>query len=70
MALVAQLKDTPVAALRLLVSCTWTRTSPARARSRSGHSFWGEASSRQEYYDICGKKDEDSPPSCASSSSA
>ncbi len=23
------------------------------------YSFWGEASSRQEYYDICGKKDED-----------
>jgi nitrite reductase/ring-hydroxylating ferredoxin subunit len=23
------------------------------------YSFWGEASSRQEYYDICGRKDED-----------
>ncbi len=55
---VAELKSTPVAALRRLVDLY---LDPAIASSRKvsvWYSFWGEASSRQEYYDICGKKDD------------
>src|ERR1700728_1756261 len=42
--------------------CWWRRSSisPASPRKLSvWYSFWGEASSRQEYLDICGQKDED-----------
>ena len=56
---VAQLKETPVAALEHLV---WLYFDPDIASPRKvsvWYSFWGEASSRQEYYDICGRKDED-----------
>jgi TetR/AcrR family transcriptional repressor of bet genes len=55
---VSRLKDKPVAALRLLVQLY---LDPALASPRKvsvWYAFWGEASSRQEYYDICGQKDE------------
>ena len=55
---VAELKDTPVAALRRMVDL-YLDPGIASARKVSvWYSFWGEASSRQEYYDICGQKDE------------
>ena len=55
---VAVLQDTPVVALRRMVELY---LDPAIASARKvsvWYSFWGEASSRQEYYDICGQKDE------------
>lgn len=55
---VAQLKNRPVLALESLVRLY---LDPAIASTRKvsvWYSFWGEASSRQEYYDICGQKDE------------
>jgi TetR/AcrR family transcriptional regulator, transcriptional repressor of bet genes len=55
---VAALKATPVAALERLVEL-YLGTEIASARKVSvWYSFWGEASSRQEYYDICGKRDQ------------
>ena len=55
---VAALKDTPVTALRRMVEL-YLDPGIASARKVSvWYSFWGEASSRQEYYDICGQKDE------------
>jgi TetR/AcrR family transcriptional repressor of bet genes len=55
---VAGLRDTPVVALRRMVDL-YLDPAVASARKVSvWYSFWGEASSRQEYYDICGKKDE------------
>lgn len=55
---VAALKATPVRALERLVEL-YLGAEIASARKVSvWYSFWGEASSRQEYYDICGKKDE------------
>ncbi len=56
---VAQLKDTPVAALRLLVDLYLDADIASPRKVSVWYSFWGEASSRQEYYDICGKKDDD-----------
>ncbi len=55
---VAQLKNAPVLAVESLVRLY---LDPAIASTRKvsvWYSFWGEASSRQEYYDICGQKDE------------
>ncbi|MFI4890803.1 MAG: TetR family transcriptional regulator C-terminal domain-containing protein [Steroidobacterales bacterium] len=55
---VAALKDNPVAALQLMVDL-YLNPDIASARKVSvWYAFWGEASSRQEYYDICGQKDE------------
>jgi TetR/AcrR family transcriptional repressor of bet genes len=55
---VMQIKDTPVAALERMVEL-YLDSEIASARKVSvWYSFWGEASSRQEYYDICGHKDE------------
>ncbi len=59
MAPVAQLRATPVAALRLLVDLYLDADIASPRKVSVWYSFWGEASSRQEYYDICGKKDED-----------
>jgi TetR/AcrR family transcriptional regulator, transcriptional repressor of bet genes len=56
---VAQLKQTPIAALRLLVDLYLDADIASPRKVSVWYSFWGEASSRQEYYDICGKKDED-----------
>jgi TetR/AcrR family transcriptional regulator, transcriptional repressor of bet genes len=56
---VAQLKDTPVAALERLVELYLDPEIASPRKVSVWYSFWGEASSRQEYYDICGRKDED-----------
>ena len=56
---VAQLKDTPVAALERLVHLYLDPDIASPRKVSVWYSFWGEASSRQEYYDICGRKDED-----------
>ena len=56
---VAQLRDTPVAALERLVELYLDSDIASPRKVSVWYSFWGEASSRQEYYDICGRKDED-----------
>ncbi|MGA7540321.1 MAG: TetR family transcriptional regulator C-terminal domain-containing protein, partial [Steroidobacteraceae bacterium] len=56
---VARLKDSPVRALRLLVDLYFDLEIASTRKISVWYSFWGEASSRQEYLDICGKKDED-----------
>ena len=55
---VSQLKSTPVAALELLVDLYLDPDIASPRKVSVWYSFWGEASSRQEYYDICGQKDE------------
>jgi TetR/AcrR family transcriptional repressor of bet genes len=55
---VSRLKDKPVAALRLLVELYLDPGIASPRKVSVWYSFWGEASSRQEYYDICGQKDE------------
>jgi TetR/AcrR family transcriptional repressor of bet genes len=56
---VAKLKDSPVQALRLLVDLYLDADIASPRKVSVWYAFWGEASSRQEYYDICGRKDED-----------
>lgn len=56
---VAQLKDSPVRALELLVELYLDPEIASTRKISVWYSFWGEASSRQEYLDICGKKDDD-----------
>jgi TetR/AcrR family transcriptional regulator, transcriptional repressor of bet genes len=56
---VAQLRQTPVAALERLVELYLDPDIASPRKVSVWYSFWGEASSRQEYYDICGRKDED-----------
>jgi TetR/AcrR family transcriptional regulator, transcriptional repressor of bet genes len=55
---VSRLKDKPVAALRLLVELYLDPNIASPRKVSVWYAFWGEASSRQEYYDICGQKDE------------
>src|SRR6204780_2152250 len=54
---VAQLKDSPVRALETLVDLYLDPDIASPRKVSVWYSFWGEASSRQEYYDICGQKD-------------
>jgi AcrR family transcriptional regulator len=56
---VSRLKDTPVKALEQLVELYLDPEIASPRKVSVWYSFWGEASSRQEYLDICGKKDED-----------
>jgi len=56
---VARLQETPVAALEKLVHLYFDPDIASPRKVSVWYSFWGEASSRQEYYDICGRKDED-----------
>lgn len=56
---VGRLKDSPVRALELLVDLYLDPQIASTRKISVWYSFWGEASSRQEYLDICGKKDED-----------
>jgi TetR/AcrR family transcriptional repressor of bet genes len=56
---VSQLKDTPVKALEQLIELYLDPDIASPRKVSVWYSFWGEASSRQEYLDICGKKDED-----------
>jgi acyl-CoA reductase-like NAD-dependent aldehyde dehydrogenase/AcrR family transcriptional regulator len=55
---VAQLKDRPVRALEMLVDLYLDPDIASPRKVSVWYAFWGEASSRQEYYDICGQKDE------------
>jgi TetR/AcrR family transcriptional repressor of bet genes len=55
---VSTLKSTPVAALERLVDLYLDPELASPRKVSVWYSFWGEASSRQEYYDICGQKDE------------
>jgi len=54
---VALLKSTPVAALKLLVELYLDPEIASPRKVSVWYAFWGEASARQEYYDICGQKD-------------
>ena len=56
---VARLKDEPVHALQLLVSLYLDAEIASPRKVSVWYAFWGEASARQEYQDICGKKDEE-----------
>jgi TetR/AcrR family transcriptional repressor of bet genes len=56
---VTRLKDTPVAALRRLVELYLDPEIASPRKVSVWYAFWGEASSRQEYQDICGQKDEE-----------
>jgi TetR/AcrR family transcriptional repressor of bet genes len=56
---VARLKQTPVRALELLVELYLDPDIASPRKVSVWYCFWGEASSRQEYLQICGKKDED-----------
>src|ERR1700688_3677008 len=55
---VARLKSRPVAALELMVDLYLDPEIASPRKVSVWVAFWGEASSRQEYYDICGQKDE------------
>jgi TetR/AcrR family transcriptional regulator, transcriptional repressor of bet genes len=55
---VTQLKSRPVAALQLMVDLYLDPDIASPRKVSVWYAFWGEASSRQEYYDICGQKDE------------
>jgi TetR/AcrR family transcriptional repressor of bet genes len=55
---VARLKSTPVPALERLVDLYLDPDIASPRKVSVWYAFWGEASSRQEYYDICGQKDE------------
>lgn len=55
---VSKLKSNPVAALELLVALYLDPEIASPRKVSVWYAFWGEASSRQEYYDICGQKDE------------
>ena len=56
---VAALKHSPVVALGLLVELYLDAEIASPRKVSVWYSFWGEASSRQEYLEICGGKDED-----------
>jgi TetR/AcrR family transcriptional regulator, transcriptional repressor of bet genes len=56
---VSQLRQSPVQALELLVDLYLDADIASPRKVSVWYSFWGEASSRQEYYDICGNKDDE-----------
>ena len=56
---VGRLKDSPARALELLVDLYLDPDIASTRKISVWYSFWGEASSRQEYLDICGKNDDD-----------
>ena len=55
---VSRMKQTPVAALQALVDLYLDSQLASPRKVSVWYSFWGEASSRAEYYDLCGQKDE------------
>jgi len=55
---VSNLRSKPVAALERMVDLYLDPDIASPRKVSVWYAFWGEASSRQEYYDICGKKDE------------
>jgi TetR/AcrR family transcriptional repressor of bet genes len=56
---VERLKDDPMQALRVLVKLYLDADIASPRKVSVWYAFWGEASARQEYQDICGKKDEE-----------
>jgi TetR/AcrR family transcriptional repressor of bet genes len=56
---VRELRHTPVQALRLLINLYLDADIASTRKVSVWYSFWGEASSHQEYLDICGGEDED-----------
>ena len=56
---VSRLKHAPARALERLVELYLDPEIASPRKVSVWYSFWGEASSRQEYLQICGKKDED-----------
>ena len=56
---VARLKARPVEALRLLVELYLDADIASPRKVSVWYAFWGEATARQEYQDICGQKDEE-----------
>ncbi|MBS0364727.1 MAG: TetR family transcriptional regulator C-terminal domain-containing protein [Proteobacteria bacterium] len=56
---VRRLEHAPAQALRLLVELYVDSDIASPRKVSVWYSFWGEASSRQEYYDICGRRDEE-----------
>lgn len=56
---VTRLKDSPVRALRLLVELYLDAEIASPRKVSVWYAFWGEATARQEYQDICGQKDEE-----------
>jgi AcrR family transcriptional regulator len=56
---VGRIQDSPARALELLVDLYLDPEIASTRKISVWYSFWGEASSRQEYLDICGKNDED-----------
>jgi TetR/AcrR family transcriptional regulator, transcriptional repressor of bet genes len=56
---VARLKERPVEALRLLVELYLDADIASPRKVTVWYAFWGEATARQEYQDICGQKDEE-----------
>ena len=58
MAPVRALADRPVDALETLVRLMLDPEIASPRKVSVWYAFWGEANSRQEYYDICGKKDD------------
>ena len=56
---VGRLRDEPVRALEHLVELYFDPEIASPRKVSVWYSFWGEASSRQEYHEICGKKDEE-----------
>jgi len=56
---VGRLRDDPVRALEELVRLYLDPEIASPRKVSVWYCFWGEASSRQEYYEICGKKDDD-----------
>jgi len=55
---VGRLNGSPVAALQMMVDLYLDSEIASPRKVSVWYAFWGEASSRQEYYDICGKIDE------------
>jgi TetR/AcrR family transcriptional repressor of bet genes len=52
------LRDNPVVALRRLIDLYLDPDIASPRKVSVWYAFWGEASSRSEYYSICGKRDE------------
>ena len=55
---VMAMRDTPVQAMRLLVDLYLDPELASPRKISVWYAFWGEATSRQEYYEICGQKDD------------
>jgi TetR/AcrR family transcriptional regulator, transcriptional repressor of bet genes len=55
---VMAMRDTPVEAMRRLVELYLDPELASPRKISVWYAFWGEASARQEYYEICGHKDD------------